>query len=214
MADLLEERQLRRRARGSTSPRSPACCCSSWRSSSRRRCSCGSRAGSCRACSRARCIDLRQEVEAKLNRLPLPYFDNQPRGEILSRVTNDIDNVGQSLQQTLSQLLNSLLTVIAVLGMMFWISWSLALIALVTHPDLDRGHGHDRQALAEAVRPAVAQHRRAQRHRRGDLHRARPRQGLRPPEGDARRSFKDEERRAVRAPRSGRSSSAASSCRS
>src|SRR6478752_3749965 len=75
--------------------------------------------------------DLRQEVEAKLNRLPLPYFDNQPRGEILSRVTNDIDNVGQSLQQTLSQLLNSLLTVVAVLGMMFWISWMLALISLV-----------------------------------------------------------------------------------
>jgi ATP-binding cassette, subfamily B, multidrug efflux pump len=78
--------------------------------------------------------DLRQEVEAKLNRLPLPYFDNQPRGEILSRVTNDIDNVGQSLQQTLSQLLNSLLTVIAVLGIMIWISWSLALIALVSIP--------------------------------------------------------------------------------
>ncbi|RKT79063.1 ATP-binding cassette subfamily B protein [Terracoccus luteus] len=78
--------------------------------------------------------DLRQEVEAKLNRLPLPYFDNQPRGELLSRVTNDIDNVGQSLQQTLSQLLNSLLTVIAVLGIMFWISWVLALIALVTIP--------------------------------------------------------------------------------
>jgi ATP-binding cassette subfamily B multidrug efflux pump len=78
--------------------------------------------------------DLRQEVEAKLNKLPLPYFDNQPRGEILSRVTNDIDNVGQSLQQTLSQLLNSLLTVVAVLGIMFWISWSLALIALVSIP--------------------------------------------------------------------------------
>lgn len=78
--------------------------------------------------------DLRQEVEAKLNRLPLPYFDNQPRGEILSRVTNDIDNVGQSLQQTLSQLLNSLLTVVAVLGMMFWISWTLALISLVSIP--------------------------------------------------------------------------------
>ena len=78
--------------------------------------------------------DLRQEVEAKLNRLPLPYFDNQPRGELLSRVTNDIDNVGQSLQQTLSQLLNSLLTVVAVLGIMFWISWLLALIALVTIP--------------------------------------------------------------------------------
>lgn len=78
--------------------------------------------------------DLRQEVEAKLNRLPLPYFDKQPRGELLSRVTNDIDNVGMSLQQTMSQLLNALLTVVAVLAMMFWISWLLALIALVTIP--------------------------------------------------------------------------------
>ena len=77
---------------------------------------------------------LREDVEAKLNRLPLPYFDKQPRGELLSRVTNDIDNVSQSLQQTLSQLLTSLMTVIAVLGMMFWISWLLALIALVTVP--------------------------------------------------------------------------------
>jgi ATP-binding cassette subfamily B protein len=77
---------------------------------------------------------LRQDVEAKLNRLPLPYFDRQPRGEVLSRVTNDIDNIGMSLQQTLSQLLNSLLTVVAVLVMMFWISWTLALIALVTIP--------------------------------------------------------------------------------
>ena len=77
---------------------------------------------------------LRQDVEAKLNRLPLPYFDRQPRGEVLSRVTNDIDNISMSLQQTLSQLLTSLLTVVAVLGMMFWISWLLALIALVTIP--------------------------------------------------------------------------------
>ncbi len=81
-----------------------------------------------------RMYQLRQDVEAKLNRLPLPYFDKQPRGEILSRVTNDIDNVSMSLQQTLSQLLNSFLTVIAVLAMMFWISWVLALIALVTIP--------------------------------------------------------------------------------
>ena len=77
---------------------------------------------------------LRDDVEAKLGRLPLAYFDSQPRGELLSRVTNDIDNVAMSLQQTLSQLLSSLLTVIAVLGMMFWISWLLALIALVTVP--------------------------------------------------------------------------------
>jgi ATP-binding cassette subfamily B protein len=77
---------------------------------------------------------LRAQVEDKLNRLPLPYFDNQPRGELLSRVTNDIDNISQSLQQTLSQLLTSLLTVIGVLVMMFVISPLLALIALVAVP--------------------------------------------------------------------------------
>jgi len=77
---------------------------------------------------------MRSEVEDKINRLPLRYFDRQPRGELLSRVTNDIDNVSQSLQQTMSQMLNSLLTVIFVVGMMFYISPSLALIALVTIP--------------------------------------------------------------------------------
>jgi len=77
---------------------------------------------------------LRSDVEAKLNRLPLPYFDGQPRGELLSRVTNDVDNVQTSLQQTLSQLLTSLLTVVAVVALMFSISWVLALIALVTIP--------------------------------------------------------------------------------
>ncbi|MFB9677558.1 ABC transporter ATP-binding protein [Streptosporangium vulgare] len=77
---------------------------------------------------------LREDVEDKLNRLPLRFFDGQPRGELLSRVTNDIDNVSQSLQQTLSQLLTSALTVIGVLAMMFFISPLLALIALVTIP--------------------------------------------------------------------------------
>nr|WP_203857603.1 ABC transporter ATP-binding protein [Plantactinospora mayteni] len=77
---------------------------------------------------------LRSDVEAKLNRLPLPYFDGQPRGELLSRVTNDIDNISQSLQQTLSQLLTSLLTVIGVLGVMFWISPLLAVVALIAVP--------------------------------------------------------------------------------
>jgi ATP-binding cassette subfamily B multidrug efflux pump len=77
---------------------------------------------------------LRARVEDKLNRLPLHYVDNQPRGDLLSRVTNDIDNVAQSLQQTLSQMLTSLLTIIGVLIMMFTISWQLALVALVTIP--------------------------------------------------------------------------------
>ncbi|MFF2038887.1 ABC transporter ATP-binding protein [Kitasatospora sp. NPDC058170] len=77
---------------------------------------------------------LRRDVEAKLARLPLSYFDKQPRGEVLSRVTNDIDNIGQSMQQTMGQVVNSLLTVVGVLAMMFWISPLLALIALVSVP--------------------------------------------------------------------------------
>lgn len=77
---------------------------------------------------------LRQDVEAKLARLPLSYFDKQPRGEVLSRVTNDIDNISQSMQQTMGQVVNSLLTVIGVLAMMFWISPLLATIALISVP--------------------------------------------------------------------------------
>ena len=77
---------------------------------------------------------LRSDVEAKLNRLPLKYFDTRTRGEVLSRVTNDIDNIQTSLQQTMSQLVNSLLTVVGVLVMMFLISPLLALIGLVTIP--------------------------------------------------------------------------------
>jgi ATP-binding cassette subfamily B multidrug efflux pump len=77
---------------------------------------------------------LRRETEAKLHRLPLSYFDTIQRGELLSRVTNDIDNVSQSLQQTLSQVLVSLLTVIGVLVMMFTISPVLAIIALISIP--------------------------------------------------------------------------------
>ncbi|MFD9735469.1 ABC transporter ATP-binding protein [Umezawaea sp. NPDC059074] len=77
---------------------------------------------------------LRADVEAKLHRLPLRYFDGQPRGELLSRATNDIDNVASTVQQTLSQLLVSLLTVIGVLGMMISISPLLAVIALLVIP--------------------------------------------------------------------------------
>ncbi|MET8704282.1 ABC transporter ATP-binding protein [Kitasatospora sp. NPDC004723] len=77
---------------------------------------------------------LRQDTEAKLARLPLSYFDKQPRGEVLSRVTNDIDNISQTMQQTMGQVVNSLLTVVGVLAMMFWISWLLALIALIAVP--------------------------------------------------------------------------------
>ncbi|MGD3110109.1 ABC transporter ATP-binding protein [Streptomyces sp. YGL11-2] len=77
---------------------------------------------------------LREQVEEKLARLPLSYFDKQQRGEVLSRATNDIDNVQQTLQQTLSQIVVSVLTILGVLVMMFWISPLLALVALVTVP--------------------------------------------------------------------------------
>ncbi|WP_277452838.1 ABC transporter ATP-binding protein [Janibacter sp. DB-40] len=78
--------------------------------------------------------DLRRDVEDKLHALPLPYLDGQPRGELLSRVTNDIDNLAQSVQQTLGQMLTNLVMVVAMLAMMFSISPLLAVIALVTIP--------------------------------------------------------------------------------
>jgi ATP-binding cassette subfamily B multidrug efflux pump len=79
-------------------------------------------------------LRLRRDVEEKLHRLPLSYFDKMQRGELLSRVTNDIDNISQSLQQTMSQLLISLLTVVGVLIIMFVISPLLALVAIVAVP--------------------------------------------------------------------------------
>ncbi|MDR1431721.1 MAG: ABC transporter ATP-binding protein/permease [Propionibacteriaceae bacterium] len=77
---------------------------------------------------------MRRQVADKITRLPLKYFDSQPRGELLSRVTNDMDNISQSMQQTLSQLLINVFTIIGVLIMMFYLSWVLALAALLTIP--------------------------------------------------------------------------------
>ena len=77
---------------------------------------------------------MRGDVEDKIHRLPLGYVDRSARGELLSRVTNDIDNVSTTLQQTMSQLLTSLMTVVAVLAMMLWISPLLALVALLSVP--------------------------------------------------------------------------------
>ncbi|MET0629136.1 MAG: ABC transporter ATP-binding protein [Acidimicrobiia bacterium] len=77
---------------------------------------------------------MRTEVEEKLNRLPLRDVDRMPRGDLLSRVTNDIDNLAQSLQQTLSQMLTSALTIVGVMIMMITISPLLSLVAIVTIP--------------------------------------------------------------------------------
>jgi len=77
---------------------------------------------------------MRRDVDEKLSRLPLRYFDSHPRGDTLSRVTNDIDNIANSLQQTLTQLITALCTIVGVLAMMIWISPLLAVISLLTVP--------------------------------------------------------------------------------
>ncbi|MFF7181362.1 ABC transporter transmembrane domain-containing protein [Streptomyces sp. NPDC008121] len=77
---------------------------------------------------------LRAGAQGKLSRLPLSYVDRQARGEILSRTTNDIDNITQTLQQAFGQMVRALLTLVGVLLMMFWISPLLALVALATVP--------------------------------------------------------------------------------
>ena len=77
---------------------------------------------------------LRERVEAKINRLPLSYFDKVQRGDLISRVTNDIDNITQTMQQSLSGAVTAVLTVVGVLVLMFSISWQLALVALVALP--------------------------------------------------------------------------------
>jgi ATP-binding cassette subfamily B protein len=77
---------------------------------------------------------LRTDVDEKLGRLPLKYFDSHPRGDVLSRVTNDIDNIGQTLQQSLTQLITSVLTIVGVLILMLTISPILAVISILSVP--------------------------------------------------------------------------------
>jgi len=77
---------------------------------------------------------LRKEVDEKLSRLPLKYFDGRTHGEILSRAVNDMDNISSTLQQSITQLITSVVTILGVLVMMFSISWQLSLIVLVTLP--------------------------------------------------------------------------------
>lgn len=77
---------------------------------------------------------LRKEAQAKIDRLPLSYVDKQKRGDLLSRVTNDIDNINQTLMQTLNNVITSVYYLIGILTMMLWISWKLAFVSLVILP--------------------------------------------------------------------------------
>ena len=76
----------------------------------------------------------RKEISEKINRLPLRYFDGTNQGEVLSRVTNDVDTVSQTLNQSMTQIITSVATMIGVLVMMFSISWIMTLVALVIIP--------------------------------------------------------------------------------
>ncbi len=77
---------------------------------------------------------LRRDVEAKFSRLPLRFFDTKTHGEILSRAVNDLDNISSTLQQNLTQLITSVLSVVGIIIMMLTISWILTIVVVVTLP--------------------------------------------------------------------------------
>jgi ATP-binding cassette, subfamily B, multidrug efflux pump len=77
---------------------------------------------------------MRRDISEKMNRMPLRYFDGTTHGEVLSRITNDVDTVNQTLSQSLTQIITSVVTVVGVLIMMFTISWIMTLTALVVIP--------------------------------------------------------------------------------
>ncbi len=77
---------------------------------------------------------LRRNISQKINRLPLGYYDHHPFGEVISRVTNDVDTIGQSLNQSATQIITSVVTIIGILIMMLTISWQLTLLAVVVLP--------------------------------------------------------------------------------
>ena len=78
--------------------------------------------------------NMRKEISEKINRMPLKYFDTKTHGEVLSRFTNDIDTLGQSLNQSMNQLITSVTMIIGALIVMLSISWQMTLIALLMLP--------------------------------------------------------------------------------
>ena len=77
---------------------------------------------------------MRDDISKKINRMPMRYFESKTHGEVLSRVTNDVDTLSQSLNQSLTQLISSITMIIGVLVMMLTISWAMTLVALVLLP--------------------------------------------------------------------------------
>ena len=155
---------------------------------------------------------MRQEVDAKFDRLPLKFFDSRTRGELMSRAVNDLDSISSTLQQNLTQLLTSALTLIGVIVMMLTISWILTLVIVLTLPLSIVDRGAHRKAVAEVLHAAAEGARRAERPRGGDVQRPPDHHRVRPRE-EVRRDVRRAERARTTTARGGRSSSAASSCR-
>ena len=78
--------------------------------------------------------ELRRDLEEKMNRLPISYYDTHSNGDIMSRAINDMDNIASTLQQNLTHFITSIVTLVGVLWMMLTISWQLTLVALATVP--------------------------------------------------------------------------------
>ena len=78
--------------------------------------------------------NFRKEIQAKISKLPIKYFDKQTYGEVLSRITNDVDTVSQSLNQSMTQIITSVTTILGILVMMLTISWLLTLVAVIVLP--------------------------------------------------------------------------------
>ena len=78
--------------------------------------------------------NLRKNIAEKVNRLPFKYFDKKTHGEVLSFLSNDVDTIGSTLSQNLSQIVTSVISIIGFLAMMLWISWAMTLVALVILP--------------------------------------------------------------------------------
>lgn len=78
--------------------------------------------------------DLRKNMIAKINRMPMSYFESRPYGEILSRINNDVDTLGQTLSQGVTQLLTSVLTMVGIAGIMLTMNWVLAIVVMLTVP--------------------------------------------------------------------------------
>jgi ATP-binding cassette subfamily B multidrug efflux pump len=111
----------------------------------------------------------REEIAAKINKMPLSYFDRNTQGEVLSRITNDVDTVNQTLSQSLTQIITSAITVLGVLIMMFSISWLMTLVALIVIPPDVGGGGPHRQPLPGLLQGAAGLPGARQRPRGGNV---------------------------------------------